>query len=496
MQPPSPAADAALAAQAAPPLRGRVAAIVGLTCIGAFIGQLDASIVQLALPRLAHDFHIRLETVSWVSLAYLLAFAACLPLFGRLCQIHGRRRIYVLGYGVFAVASALCGLAPGIGWLILFRALQGIGGSMLGANSIAILVGSVSTAQRGRAMGWFSAAQALGVSLGPVVGGLLLRGFGWPAVFWATVPAGLLGAGLAWRLLAEAPAATPHRGIDRPGALLLMPAILLVVLALNEASLWGLGSARFLGAMLVGLALLGLFLRQERRSPHPLINPALLGNARFLFGAAAVLMGYALLYGLFFVMAFALVRGYHENEALAGLRMAVVPVAISLTAPFSGGFAARRGMRIASGFALLLCAAALLLLAIQADARHLTEAPALAMLALCGAGLGLYVAPGNHAALGAASPALAAEAGALLNLMRVLGTSLGVASATATLSWAVTAVTHEQDRAFLIEGHPILSATEANFALLLVFVLLALIACQLRDWKSRRPPQPASASSR
>lgn len=479
---------------AAEPFGGKVAAIVGLTCIGAFIGQLDASIVQLALPRLANMFRIRLDTVSWVSLAYLLAFAAFLPLFGRLCQIHGRRRFYMLGYGVFTLGSALCALAPGIGGLILFRVFQGIGGAMLGANSIAILVASVSPAQRGRAMGFFSAAQALGVSLGPALGGLLLEGFGWRAIFWVTVPAGLLGAALAWRLLEDAPPASPHRGLDRTGAVLLMPAILLVVLALNEATLWGLASARFLGAIALGLTLLLLFLLQERRSPTPLIDPALLGNARFILGAVALLLAYALLYGLFFTMAFALVRGYHEREGLAGLRLAMVPAAISLIAPFSSRLVAWRGISVASGFALTLCAAGLFLLAIQADARHLTDPQALVLLALFGAGLGLYIAPATNAAVAAAPPALAGEAGALLNLMRVLGTSLGVASATATLSWASGAVTHKPAPAFPIESHHTLFATEANFALLLGLVLLALLTCLLRD--RRAPPQPASGSSR
>ena len=114
--------------------------IVGVTCIGAFIGQLDASIVQLALPALGRTFDATLESVSWVALGYLLAFASFLPIFGQLCDIYGRKLLYLIGFLLFAGASALCGLAPDLPSLVAFRVLQGVGGAMLGANSISVLV--------------------------------------------------------------------------------------------------------------------------------------------------------------------------------------------------------------------------------------------------------------------------------------------------------------------------------------------------------------------
>lgn len=455
--------------------------ITGLTCIGAFIGQLDASIVQLALPRLAHDFAIRLETVSWVSLAYLLAFAAGLPVFGRLCRMLGRKRFYLLGYALFTLASALCGLAPAIGWLILFRALQGLGGAMLGANSIALLVASVTSAQRGRAMGYFAAAQALGLGLGPAAGGLLLHASGWRAIFWVTVPFGLLGLVLGLLALPRDAPAAPARRFDWQGALLLTPALVLVILALNQAALWGMLSPRFLGAVALAAGLLLLLARQERRHAAPLLTPALFAGGRFRFGAAAVAGGYALLYGMFFTLSFALIRGYHEDELAAGLRMMIVPACIGLVAPFSGGLAARRGARFVTLLAMGLCAAAILLLSLMAGERMMTAPSGMAALALFGAGLGLFIGPGNHAAIGAAPAALAEDAAALLNLMRVLGTSTGVASASATLSWAVAAVAHAPHEAFLFTGHPVLSASEANFTVLLAFAFLAALLSVLRD---------------
>jgi MFS family permease len=131
--------------------------IVGVTCIGAFIGQLDASIVQLALPTLGRIFDTSLESISWVSLGYLLAFASFLPIFGQLCEIFGRKVLYLIGFLLFTGASALCGLAPDLTSLVAFRVLQGIGGAMLGANSISVLITDQS--RRARALGVFAAAQ-------------------------------------------------------------------------------------------------------------------------------------------------------------------------------------------------------------------------------------------------------------------------------------------------------------------------------------------------
>ncbi len=134
--------------------------IVGVTCIGAFMGQVDASIVQLALPTLGRVFDSTLESVSWVALAYLLGVAALMPIFAQLCQIFGRKLLYIIGFVVFTGASALCGFAPDLATLIPFRFLQGFGGAMLGANSMALVVTSTDKSLRARALGVYAGAQA------------------------------------------------------------------------------------------------------------------------------------------------------------------------------------------------------------------------------------------------------------------------------------------------------------------------------------------------
>lgn len=446
--------------------------VVAVTCIGAFIGQLDASIVQLALPSLGSVFGASLEAVSWVALAYLLAFAAFLPIFGRLCEMFGRKLLYLIGYLLFTAASALCGAAPCLEWLIACRALQGVGGAMLGANSIAILAAATVGDRRAKAMGFFAAAQAVGISAGPIVGGLLLDTLGWRWVFWAAVPFAVAAAALGWLALPQTAGPTPERRFDWWGALLLMPALTLLVLALNQVAAWGPASPPFLLCTGIATALLVALIRQERRVSPPLVDLRLFATPGFVHGAVAALLGYALLYGMFFLMSFTLVRGYHETASVAGLRLAVIPMAIGLVAPFSGGPSEHWGAGRLAAVGMAVCIAALLGLSFVADDPTTGRSLGMALLALFGAGLGLFIAPSNHAALAAAP---AAVAGAMLNLMRVLGTSVGVASASAMLSWRMP-VQHDAPRAgWLFEGQPVIDAVESSLAMLALFAAAAMI---------------------
>src|SRR6188472_3297597 len=153
--------------------------VIGTVCIGAFMGQVDSSIAQLLLPKLESEFDARLSTVSWVAVAYLLAMAAFLPIFGRLADMLGRKLLYTAGFLLFVLSSALCGFAPNLAVLIGFRVLQGVGAALLSSNSVAIVVSTAGPQLRGRALGVQAAAQAVGLSAGPALGGLVLDLLDW-----------------------------------------------------------------------------------------------------------------------------------------------------------------------------------------------------------------------------------------------------------------------------------------------------------------------------
>lgn len=410
--------------------------VVGVACSGAFIGQLDASIVQLALPALAQGFGAAVNEVSWVAIAYLLAFSCSLAVFGRVSEIFGRKLPYLIGFALFTVASLLCGLATTLPELVALRALQGVGGGLLGANSMTVLVTSISEDKRPRAIGWFTTAQAVGVSAGPIVGGFLLDGLGWQWIFWAAVPVGLAAFVMGWLVLPRTPARVQDRDeiYDLGGAVLLVPALGLGILALSQVSVWPLASPAMLASVGACIVFSALFLRRERKARWPVVDVGLFHARDFKAGFVGVMSGYGLLYGMLFLMSFAFVQGLDNSARIAGLKLAIIPVMLGLIAPFGISLSQRFTARRVGAAGMALCLAALLgIVTIGFGPDRLVVR--LVAAALFGAGLGLFLAPNSHATLGAATQGHGASAGALVNLGRVLGSCIGVSAASSMLSW-------------------------------------------------------------
>ncbi len=227
--------------------------VVGTVCIGAFMGQVDSSITQLAAAAARSRFQrAPLSTVSWVAVAYLLTMAGFLPVFGRLADMFGRKLLYTGGFLLFVLGSTLCGFAPNLPALIAFRVLQAIGAALLSSNSVAIVVTAAGPEQRGRALGIMAAAQAIGLSAGPALGGLVLDTLGWQWVFWINVPFGLIAAVIGWFVIPPTSGLARGERFDWAGAFLILPALTAVVAVLNEAHVWGLTSPAFIGGVLLG----------------------------------------------------------------------------------------------------------------------------------------------------------------------------------------------------------------------------------------------------
>jgi EmrB/QacA subfamily drug resistance transporter len=438
------------------------------------MGQIDASIVQLALPTLGRVFDGTLESVSWVALAYLLGVAAFMPIFGQLCRIFGRKLFYIVGFVVFISASALCGYAPDLLTLVGLRFVQGVGGAMIGANSMALVVEATDKSRRGRALGLYAAAQAVGISAGPVAGGLLIGTLGWPWVFWVNVPVGLISIVAAWLVLPVTTQQGPSQTFDWRGAFLLAPALALAVFALNQAAALGLTSPVLLGSVGGAIMLLILFVRQERKSRSALVDLALLEEPAFLAGALACALSYAMLYGMFFLASFALVRGYEDSPVVAGLKLAIVPISIGIVAPIAGALADWMGARLLNVTGMVVCFIALIgLTTVVMEPTPNLWISFLGLVAF-GAGLGVFIAPNNHATINAVPAKLSGQAGAMLNLTRILGTVAGVASASAMLSWRIQVERGSTERRLAtFSPHHFIEAVQAGLIMLAVFAVIA-----------------------
>jgi EmrB/QacA subfamily drug resistance transporter len=395
--------------------------VVWTICIGAFMGQLDASIVTLALPTIGRNLHASVGAVEWVALAYLLVLVATVATIGRIADAVGRKLLYVYGFAVFTAGSVLCGLAPTLPVLIAARVLQAVGAAMLQANSVALIAEAMPPSLLGRGIGVQGAAQALGLALGPAVGGLLLSLGGWRLIFLVNLPAGAIGLALGWFLLPRSRSRRELGAADRLGALLLAVAAAAPLVYLSLATRMGYVSVVLLACLATGVIAGLAFIRREQRIPAPLIDLSLVRRPEVAVGLSSGLISYLALFGMLFAVPYYL-SAAHVGDARIGLQLAVLPVAIGVTAPIAGRLVGRAGERPLTGGALLLTATGMLEIALRHDTAGL-----LVGLALAGVGLGVFT-PANNAAIMSASPAgHTGVVSGMLNMTRGLGTALGVA---------------------------------------------------------------------
>ncbi|MFZ5779159.1 MAG: MFS transporter [Pseudomonadota bacterium] len=478
--------DAVLAGREPPPLPSvaRLASyrwfVVATVCIGAFMGQVDASMTQMLLPRLEADFAAPLSTVSWVAVAYILVMASFMPIFGRLADMVGRKLLYTVAFVIFVIGSALCGFAPDLPTLVAFRILQGIGAALLTANSIAIVVLAAGPEHRGRALGLQSAAQAIGLGVGPAVGGLIIDTLGWHWAFWINVPFGIVGAALGWLLLPQTRHLQGKARFDWSGALLIAPALTALVTMLNQGQAWGVTSPAFLACGGLAVVFVVLFVRAERRAEAPLVDLALLRQPAFLTGNVANFLSYAMLFGVFFLVPFMLVRVYDESAFVAGLRLSIIPVMLGLLAPVGGALYDRVGARAVTALGMAVCIGAIALLFFFLDGAVAHMPLVMAGLAMFGIGQGLFISPNSSAIMATAPEEQTGEAGSLLNVVRYLGISTGIAGASTLLAMSIHMISGV--RAGTVDAAPsTLIAAGGNVLVLLAgFGVLAMLLSLVR----------------
>ena len=398
-----------------------------LVAVGTFMIMLDASIVNISLPSIAQTFHSPVGgAMEWVIIAYLVIVSATLLTFGRLSDMVGRKPIWLAGIALFTIGSGICGAANSLPLLIAARALQGLGGALLFATSLAIITDTFPIEKRGLAMGCNVVVIGLGSSVGPIVGGLITEHWSWCWIFYVNIPVGIIGFVGAQKVLRDT-FGTIRQQFDLPGAVLFAAVFAPLTLVLSFASEWGWSSWRSLLCFGVSLAALLALPTVERRAADPIIHVRLLRNSVFTSSLITMTVGMLALFAVGFILPFYFEELRVFSAAKSGLLLTAMPLSLAVMAPLSGSLADRFGSRwLASGGLAVAC---LGLCAVARLDAHSSDWAIIWPLLLTGAGQGMFMTPNARALMNSAPASEQGDSSGLLGTGRVLGQSLSVALA-------------------------------------------------------------------
>lgn len=417
------------------PSRRRRLLILAICCSALLIVSLDATIVNIALPSISRDFHAQISGLQWIVDAYTLVLASLLMLSGSTADRIGRRRVFMFGLCVFSIGSLLCSLAPDLDWLIAFRALQAIGGSMLTPVALSIVRNVFADErERAQAIGLWGATVGVSMALGPILGGVLVVSLSWRAVFWINLPVGLVAVGLTRCFVPESRARTPRR-LDPVGQFLVIALLASLTYAIISAPSAGWGSLETLATFAVSAISLIALSAYEVHRREPLLEMRFFRSIPFSGANATAVCAFAALGGFLFLNTLYLQDVRHLTALDAGLHLLPLAVTMLVCSPLSGrlvGAGHARSVLVAGGAGIAGGAAMLTGLR---DTTSLTTL--LIAYGLFGIGLGVVNAPISNTAVDGMPAAQAGVAAALASTSRQVGQTLGVAVLGATASAAV-----------------------------------------------------------
>lgn len=401
--------------------------------LGQFLTSFMGTVINIAVAPISRAFGHAVDDGEWLVLAYLLALAPLLSLLGRIGDLFGHKRVYVLGFAVLGVADGLCAFAPGFWPLVAFRAAAGVGGALLSATASAIVTEAFPTKMRGRALGINGAAVAVGLTIGPFAGGYITSALGWRYVFLLTIPFAIVGT--IW------PALVLRRGIRRPerfdvpGALLSALTLLALCLALSRAHVWGYTSPWTLGSLAVAVVAGIAFVAAERRSAAPMIDLTLFENRIFAFSVCASVLYYTATNAVIFTLPIELQAALGMSPFEAGLALTPLALAVIFLAPIAGALSDRISARYLSSLGVAIIGISSLVLT-SIDA-HSTIAQIMARVTLVGVGIGFFNQPNNSTIMGNAPRERLGTAAGILATARTTGNLFGTALAGAVYFFRV-----------------------------------------------------------
>ncbi len=406
--------------------------VLAICCMSLLVVGIDNTIVNVALPSIRTELHAPISGLQWTVDAYTVVIASLLIMAGSTADRFGRRRIFQIGLAVFSAGSLLCSLAPSLGWLVGFRALQAVGGSMLNPVAMSIIVNTFTQPrERARAIGMWGGMIGLSMSFGPVAGGALIASVGWRAIFWVNVPVGLAAIALTALFVPESRAAKPRR-VDPVGEILMIIMLASLTYGIIEGPRSGWSSEKIVACFALAVAGLASLIGYELHRAEPLIELRFFRSAPFSGATLIAVSAFAALGGFLFLNTLYLqdVRGFSALHA--GLLLLPMALMSLVFAPLSGRIVGARGPRLpllAAGIAMTAGGAALTTVADQTAVGWLI----VSYLAF-GLGVGLVGAPITNTAVSGMPRSQAGVASAVASTSRQIGATLGVAVVGSTVT--------------------------------------------------------------
>ncbi|GCD41006.1 MFS transporter [Streptomyces paromomycinus] len=477
----------AVSTQAEPTRRGR-RLVLAVCCTSVFLGSLNNTVLNVALPAMQRDLRSPLSGLQWTTDAYLIVLAALLMLAGSAGDRLGRRRVFRTGLALFTLGSLLCGFAPGLGWLIAFRTVQAAGASMLNPVAMSILTNTFTAPrERARAIGVWGAVMGVAMAGGPLVGGALVQGLGWRSIFWLNLPVGAAAFVCAARFVPESRAPRPRR-VDPVGQALVVVLLGCLTYAIIEGPGAGWTAPRTLACALAAPAALLALVLYERRRTEPLVDLRVFRSAAFSGASAMAVLSFFVLGGFLFLNTLYLQNVRGLSALAAGLYLLPMAVMNIVTSPLSGRLTATRGPRLPLLLAGAATATGGVLLATGCAVT--TDALLFTTYVLIGVGAGLANTPVTDAAMSGMPREQAGVAAAIVATSRQFGQALGVA----VLGAVLTAGLHRSGTPFtraVLPGYWIVTACG------LAIVVLALATTRRvapAAAPTRQPRRPAAGA--
>jgi EmrB/QacA subfamily drug resistance transporter len=407
--------------------------VLALTAIASLMVALDTLVVSTALTTIRQDLGASLEELEWTVNAYNLTFAVLLVTAAAVGDRFGRRRMFAAGLAVFVAASAACALAPGVGWLVAGRAVQGVGAALVMSLSLALLSAAYPPERRGRALGIYFGVTGLAVGSGPVVGGAIAEGLAWEWIFWLNVPIGLLVIPFVRARMPES--VGPDTGLDIRGLALVTGAALGVVWGLVRGNAAGWGSFEVVGALAAGVVLAAAFVAWELRAREPMVPMSFFRRRAFSAGNTAIFFLFGSLFTAVFFLAQFLQTALAYSPLDAGLRLVPWTATLFLVAPVAGTLVDRFGERPFMVGGLLLQAIGMGWIALVSD-PGMAYAELIPPLVVAGCGVSMAIPAAQNSVVGSVPLEAVGKAAGTNSMMRELGGVFGIAISVAVFAGA------------------------------------------------------------